>query len=614
MKSLVDLLEHLLHDCGRKSGANVLRDVETLRSRVKHEGDSFITITLPNFCRDFERSLDQGRIVPGSFASFGKLRSGIPEFLRGFLHNVFGQDGCLRESPSIDCIRSVRQLCLFGKKIQRPCSKERELDAVAAYKACEDEIGSDYAEPGKLRTYFRRVAALLCGSLYLTDPQILEDLVPKHGPGATQERIMGNQKWRFRRWHYRLVRAGFTFGKYGQAQTDWMGLEDMDQWPRFVEPADEDPVRVVFVPKTLKSPRVIAVEPVCMQFAQQALKQVLVNRLERGYFSAGHINFKAQQRNQNLARLGSQSGQYATIDLSEASDRVSVSHVESLLASCPGFLRLVMAARSTCAELPTGERITLKKFASMGSALTFPLESMVFFTAIIASRLARAGNYPTARNVHASGRDVWVYGDDLIVPADEASAVCEDLEALGFKVNHSKSFWTGKFRESCGVDAYAGVEITPVYLRRDCPASRADVPGILSIVSTADQLWKAGYFETSTALRKAVERIVGPLPAVREDSPALGWRNHYSEVVARRRWNKALQREEIRVLVPFSPEDPDPLDGDGALAKCYRIMQGRRPVHELLPHVEESSSSPEHLECSVTPYGVTLTRRWVPLN
>jgi len=78
VKSLVELLELLVLDCARKSGAALSRDVVTLRDRVSHEGDSFITITLPAFCADFEKSLALGRVAPGAWLSFGKQSSGVP--------------------------------------------------------------------------------------------------------------------------------------------------------------------------------------------------------------------------------------------------------------------------------------------------------------------------------------------------------------------------------------------------------------------------------------------------------------------------------------------------------------------------------------------------------
>jgi hypothetical protein len=511
----------------------------------------------------------------------------------------------------------VRQICLFAKKILRPCSEEREEDAMLSYQKCDDEI----VEPeGELWDMFKRVARILIRDMPLSGSDLRDTILPHHGPGATQERILGNQKWRFRRWHKRLDAVGLThrFCMWGLSESsseaegfqNYDGLEDVSMpscvddasAPESVDLWDEAPVRVVFVPKTLKTPRVIAVEPVCMQFAQQGLSRLLVSVLERHRLTAGHVNFRMQAVNQALALDASGSGDLATLDMSEASDRVGLTHVMGLLERQPDFLAAVLAARSWRAKLPNGEIIHLKKFASMGSALCFPIEALVFFTSIIASRLLRAQVYPTEQTVYSFGRAVHVYGDDLIVPADEAPAICDDLESLGFKVNRHKSFWTGKFRESCGSDCYDNELVTPVYLRRDLPTSRKDVSGVVSCLSTANQLYRAGYWETATILREVVARCLGPnsLPKVPQDSPALGWWSDSTDY-PRRRWNPCLQRFEFLCWTTVSPKAPDPLDGPEALAKCFRTIG----LHETIDS--------EHLEASPRPYGLALKRRWVPV-
>jgi len=599
VKSLVGLLEDLLRDCGRKCDAPVQRDVKTLRARAEHEGDSFITIALPRFCQDFERCLDEGRIGPGLFLSFGKKKSGIPEFLQGFLSNVFDSNGNVSPTASTDCIRCVRQICLFAKKIQRSCSAERELDAVEKYAKCDDDVVFPVSQ---LERYVRRVAEIILGPMDLS-ADALSAIMPKHGPGATGEHISGNQKWVFRRWHKRLEQVGFTFLLFGRG-TQHPTIEEGVVLPTVVEPEDEEPVRVVLVPKTLTTPRVIAVEPVCMQFAQQGLKDLLVHEVKTSRYTAGHVNFTDQTVNQDLALHGSKFGSFATLDMAEASDRVGVAHVQTVFASKPEFLAWAMASRSTRARLPTGEILALRKFASMGSALCFPVEALMFFISIIASRLVIAGQFPNAQNVYSSGRSVYVYGDDLIVPSDEASAICDHLESLGFKVNRRKSFWTGKFRESCGSDCYGGEQVTPVYLRRDLPTSRKDASGILSAVATYNQLSSAGYWSCAAALREAVEKLIGKLPLVSPDSPAIGWHDH-SEVVPPRRWNVHLQRFEYLCWTASHSWVDDPLDGESALAKCFRTIRGTT-------FDGENSVDPEHLEVSPRPYSLTLKRRWVP--
>ena len=614
MKSLVDLLEHLLLDCGRRSAAPVRRDVKTLRARVEHEGDSFITITLPSFCQEFERALEIGRVAPDSFKSFRKIKgTGNPAFLQGFLCHVFGSDGALLNEPRVDCIRSIRQICLFGKKLIRECSKERRDEAISKFIQCDDEVASQVPD-GQLQRFSKLVARIIFSTLSMGKSELAQ-IRPKHGPGATRERISGNQKWEFSRWHERLEDVGFTYELFGHG-SDIMTSEDLADHPFLVCPEDEEPVRVVLVPKTLKSPRTIAVEPVCMQYAQQGLLRLLLRQLGNCRYTAGHVNFADQTVNGVLAQLSSGDGRLATLDMAEASDRVSVACVSEMLESVPDFRNWVLAARSTHAQLPDGTIIPLKKFASMGSALCFPMEAMIFYTNIIASRVSRAGRFPTPSTVYEFSRDVFVYGDDLIVPADEAAAICDDLESLGLKVNRHKSFWTGKFRESCGVDCYDNSKVTPVYLRRDLPADRGDVAGILSTVATCNQLEEAELHETATALRESVEAILGRLPSVPVDSPAIGWHFPSKEEPARR-WNRDLQRPEMVAWVATTTVAPDLLTrGHAALAKCLSLMGESNSVNDARviwrPLDEIASINEDHLATSPRPYGLTLKRRRVP--
>lgn len=610
VKSLVDLLADLLLDCGRVCSAPCSRDIKTLRERVLHEGDGFITITLPLYCKHFERSLAEQRVSPGSFPSFGKVRSGTPSFLKGFLRRVFDKEGVLLDNPSVDCIRAIRQICLFCKKVERPCSDARLSAAAERFAQCDSEIVP--APQNQCRRYFRKVCNIIVARAFgRKDP--LRGIMPKHGPGATRESILGNQKWIFRRWHRRLTDVGITYHRYAHGSS--LGLlpckyhDHGDVKPTLVEPWDEEPVRVVFVPKTQKTPRVIAVEPVCMQFAQQGLMRWVVEHLDKCSFTGGHLNFKDQTVNQSLALEGSRNGKYATLDLSEASDRVSLELVEELFAGNEALKSLILATRSTRAQLPSGEVIRLKKFASMGSALCFPVEALIFFTLIVASRISRAGRFPTAQTVRNYGRDVFVFGDDLVIPADEAETIRADLEAFGLKVNIDKSFGTGKFRESCGMDAYDGVPVTPVYLRRDPPANRSDASGLLSCVATANQLCQAGYRVVSNTLRKSVERVLGPLPQVpfrcesngiTPESPAIGWFGD-SEAKPRSRWNQYLQRTESFCWIASPVYKSDPLEGHSALAKCFRLIGTSDPIDK------------RHLERSGRPHGLALKRGWVPL-
>jgi hypothetical protein len=363
-----------------------------------------------------------------------------------------------------------------------------------------------------------------------------------------------------------------------------------------LEPGAEPPVRVVTVPKTLKTPRIIAIEPLCMQYTQQSLLQPMVKSIESDPMSAGHVNFTDQSINQRLAQEGSKSGKYATIDLSEASDRVSLNLASLMFESCPEVWDAILSCRSSRAELPDGRVLDLQKFASMGSALCFPVESMVFYTIAILAGLQSASLPVTSRNVRKVLRDIYVYGDDIIIPVDQVETTIALLESFNLKVNSHKSFWIGKFRESCGVDAYDGVNVTPVYVRRLPPRSRRCIPEILSFVSLANQLYRAGWWGTAARVREEAERILGQLPHVQETSPCLGWVSFLGSY-SYQRWNRELHRPEVWGPVPYSSKYSDPLDGYAALMK-YFLKNGEEPESE------------KHLERSVRPGSARIKYRW----
>lgn len=608
MKSLVSLVADLLTDVGRRSGVRTTRDVKTLQSRVKHEGDSFITITLPTLANDLHRSLELGRVSPGSFKAFSLERSGFPSFMKGFLSRVFAPDGSLLSNPSSDCILALRQICLFGKKISAPCTLQRTEDALEEYRKCDDDVAEVTETRRVYNVWARAVSRILLGDLDLTDDLLLGvGQSCMHGPGATQEHISGNRKWVFRRWHARLHSAGITYWQYGRGSRSELNSNDMQCWPDVVGPGAERPVRIVTVPKTFRSPRVIGVEPVCMQFAQQLISQALKVLIQISPFTRGHVNFDDQRVNQWCAFQGSKGANFATLDMKEASDRVGNSLVEWLFEDTPRLKELLQASRSKRAKLPNGDIIALKKFASMGSATCFVVEAYTFYSLVIASRLLRRGIFPNAQSVMKYSRDVYIYGDDIIVPADEAPSICDDLEQrYSLLVNRQKSFWIGKFRESCGEDYYDGNRVTPVYLRELCPANRTDASGILSWVSLYHQLSEAGLSTSAAAVREAVEEALGErLPLVPHGSPAIGWHD-YSEFVPPSRFNRKLQRGEIYALVPVSPKRRDTLTGDPALAKCLRVVRG-----SFDPRFRISGGDPRHLDKSVTPHAVALEHGWV---
>jgi len=203
--------------------------------------------------------------------------------------------------------------------------------------------------------------------------------------------------------------------------------------------------RLQFVPKNAKTYRSIVVEPILNSFAQKGIGTFLKERLRW----AG-LDLRSQTRNQNLAMSGSISGDLATIDLSSASDTISLELVAMLLS--PDWFSFLSRFRTGTVEYK-GETFVLQKFSSMGNGFTFELESLIFWTMALAC----------CQVLHLSTRDVACYGDDIIIPVEAVSLLARVLAVSGFVMNNEKSFVDGPFRESCGSDWFNGFDIRPYY-------------------------------------------------------------------------------------------------------------------------------------------------------
>ncbi len=595
MKSLITLSQVLLDEIGGWCGVSTLRDQTTVAVRVEHEGVSFLTITLPAFAKDFERSLELGKVDDDQFSGFHRT-GGLPRFLGGFLRLVFdAKYGTLLDNPSIDAIRSIRQFCMAFGKIGLECSDERTRSAIDRYIECEAEVDSADLQFPSREAWFKEAAQPLFRELFTEiDRKVFYDeLVPKHGPGSTAERLLGNEKYNQQEWTTRLDRY-FPADQYLiPSIRHWSDLDEVN----FREPGDERPVRVVTVPKTLKTPRIIAIEPTCMQYAQQALMEVIVEGIEGDDLLSPLIGFTDQLPNRRLAMEGSRFGHLATLDMSEASDRVSNLHVRSLLANHPHFAGAVDACRSRKADVPGHGIISLSKFASMGSALCFPFEAMVFLT-IITRAIAEELSVPVTRSfIRSLHGKVRVYGDDIIVPVTHAPAVMNALEAFGLKVNASKSFWNGKFRESCGGDYYNGHWVTPVRVRSQLPTSPKHVHEIVATVSLRNNLLKAGFRETVDFLDSLISRLIPVYPEVPDDSSALG--RHTYEPISGTRMCAELQRPLVKACVVKQSLPMSPLEGNGALMKFF-LKRGFDPLSE------------DSFTRAGRPSSARITTRWVP--
>lgn len=244
--------------------------------------------------------------------------------------------------------------------------------------------------------------------------------------------------------------------------------------------APKSPSKVISVPKTWKKKRIVAVEDVSRMWCQQGVRAALVHAIEKSPVLHRHIDFQRPEKNRDLARYGSLTRRFATIDLSSASDSVGYRFVASLLRDTP--LWPVLDRLHTQQFLTEEHGVTSSNiFATMGNAICFPVMTLVL-TAIVLEA-ARQCQIPEPH------LDFVVYGDDIIVPEVILPNVLRLLERYGFVVNKDKTF-TGDsvFRESCGGEYVNGLDVTPIRISRKFQELSLDagIDNLFAIVDLAN--------------------------------------------------------------------------------------------------------------------------------
>lgn len=401
------------------------------------------------------------------------------------------------------------------------------------------------------------------------------DLRQRHGTGSVAEKeIKTHQKWGASLTF--TAESEFLFG----FKADWDRLGGRST---FVEHYIS---RVALVPKDSRGPRVICMEPAGLMYQQQALMSSLNHLLNNHPLLRGHCSVNDQSINRGLARESSITREFSTIDLSDASDRVSLALVLRLFPS--SWLPFLTALRSKKCVLPSGRKLTFRKFAPMGSALCFPIEVLVFW-AICISALARS----TGLSWRKCAKMVYVYGDDIIVPTRHHHVTCDVLELFGLKVNREKSFSSSLFRESCGGDYYNGHENTPIRWKHDITGRRSE--WLLQTVSLSNLFYRRGLYYTSLSISTWLRTHV-PDPRILCGDLGDG---RYSLLVepfmGQTRFNRRYQRLEYRVFVPTA-KSAIQLDD----ASRYRAWL----------HLAGSSESTTGVK--VSPRGMRLSTGWVP--
>jgi len=582
VKSQLTLLTAILEDSGVAVGYNPKKDISTLMRRFEHEGARFVDITLPTLDDFLLEGLSTGRL-PTDMVGWSRVsvRDRRPKFLKSLWSRIFDHDGVLMDLPCIESIRYIRQISRTYKKVFEVCEPRFVEKAVGAFVDTEIELSA-------LPLPSTDAMGSVMKTLFATDLNrfSIEDMVFSHGPGAVAERAEGVNK--------------YSFDVVPDELIELVGPEVFratwyDLWNRPIK-SGMIPARLVTVPKTATKPRLISIEPAYNQFIQQGIKDFLYTMLEK----TPYASLSSQEPNRALALKGSRDGELVTVDLSESSDRVHNGIVQKVFGFNRGFLRAIQACRSPRVELPDGRILELTKYASMGSALTFPIEVM-YFAAIVFLTIGEVEGdlSPKFIRLQAKRKDIRIYGDDIIVPRKYYPRLVENLTSFGLKVNTSKSFSTGLFRESCGMDAFMGTDITPVYARKLLPTANRDVDEIISASAFQRQFFERyGSGHTTDLVSNIIRRYCNP--AVTQPGCIAGTPIHlYSDLPSQKvRWS-SLQRLEQLASVPRyrRPKVTAEYESNYLFKTLY----------------EGFNEDPDHLTHRGRPTSSLIQRRWVAI-
>jgi hypothetical protein len=572
--------------------------INVVRGRFTGEGVGFLTKTLPRLGKCFDKALageepliatrdswlpmqDQ-KIDPVSGI---QVRSSIqfPRFLGELFGKVLRNDGTPLDEACIICVRSLRQILYLFYKYELPYEVELEQKCLDKFVKTDQDL-----EQTDITLRYLRDVIPSSSSVNMNNPEVrtcmliiarrarvllnrvlsgvdLTDIRPRHGPGVVSTKEQPWSKYVWTRVSERIT-DHYPYDAYFCASAGHVA-DTYKDWETNLCTA-EAPAKVILVPKDSRGPRIISCEPVDNQWIQQGIMERLVQLIESHPLTKENVFFTNQEPNQSVALIGSRLGSdsevgYATLDLNEASDRVSLELVRLLFP--PEIVLKLECCRSSSTILPDGRVVSMRKFAPMGSALCFPIMALTIWSLLAAG----------APDLHTKNR-MLVYGDDVIVTTAYAERAMSILEAFGLKINRAKSCTKGFFRESCGVDAFKGFNVTPTKLRTVWTRHRSP-ESLESWVAYANQLFERKYYSTYDYIVQALTRLYGQLPDGSVNAPIFLCEVPVNcQRLLPRRWNKSLQRTEYKVLVSKSVSVIRDIPGWSKLLRWFTLCESRK--------------------------------------
>lgn len=534
LTKVIQLIRSLISDFPGYTEKELELDMHQVQQRLSCEGLSFATLTLPNLGKGLLAYLETGT---GIYSGFKTCKHGYPSIFKRIFRHVY-------DSGSANHIRAVRviyQISELLKKLRGPFDQEKLKIQLTEF------VSVDAALPEVKGDDVLHYARYLITKVFSKEEGKCLDIYPRPGPGATNTPVPPYLRFRpniiFRR-----VDDIFPYGEYFYATFHEFCSDRARLQKLYKRVVSEQTARFKFVPKKVGTARGICIEENDVQYLQQGLARFVRSTIGKSDLCKNSIHFSEQDFNAQAALLSSVSGINATLDMKEASDRISRSLVTYLFSELPLLLDCLLALSTKYVDLSKALDdaknasfgvISINKYAPMGSALCFPIMSVVHWALCTAVAKVKC-------NIDPHNLRLFVYGDDIVLPSSIAPEIMNSLPLYGLKFNESKSFWRGHFRESCGIHAYHGVNITPIYIK-DLPLKGVDPNQMSGIIANEQLAYRKGLKLFASCIRSAYE-----LPYVHDTSSVVGWKRPdkpFYDLRAPRRRDENLQRDVYRCRV-----------------------------------------------------------------
>lgn len=573
---------------GQVDPSEIERDLSRILRLVETRGERSIFIDFPKCAKSLDNALSRGVLDRRRFSILGSAKNGLPAFMNNTFVKVFNEDGSIKEDADHGAVQALRQVFLLYKKVQIPCSQEKIDDAISVFLRTDRSLRSgseawrtgDFVAPdyhlahALFRSYrqydllgredgashsLTRLAQRVCDQVVQRFSAFNPDsIIGNHGPGAVADQPSRQDKYVFRTWSQQLERV-FPRDHHAAANIRVYDYENWLSGDGSFGDLRTKPARLIPVNKTQETPRLIASEPTANQFIQGGIRKYLRKEIDASVLG-NSISIADQSKSMDWAVRASTDDRIATVDLKEASDRLSCWTVERVFRAQPELLAALAASRSQyiVSEVKgIKDYSMLRKYAPQGNASVFPLQSIVYCCLALAAVVWSTPGYKkTSTNaglwaaIRMASNSVRVYGDDIILPSHALPALSSLLELCQLKVNGAKSHYSGRFAESCGMDAFKGTDVTPVYL-----ASVDDEikPGnVQSAIDVSNGCYRLGLLNLGNLVMSRVPKALScDLVASRIPGPStllFTYSNGYCAEL-RVRYNRTLHREEYRTSV-----------------------------------------------------------------